>query len=454
MQNVNPYNHRRSFRGNYPHNWNGLLNNGIMKQVLTSAGVLALSAASLCALDPEMTRQASGSPFSVSGTVRGFYDDNINTAPDNSKAREDSFGFSVSPAVHVNLPFEQTFLSLGYVYTLSWYENRSPRNIDQTHEFNAKLRHQFSPRQRIGVDDSFVFTSEPTIRDRSYGINTDPTKGDTGRSRSSVYHNYGNIDYSLGLTPTLGLNLGYANHWYDYTSDGEYSRSALLDRIEHLIRADLNYDFTPKLVGVVGYSFGFTTFTGDELIVLGSDLKSDDRNSRSHYAYVGADYDITAKLRASARLGAQFTEYPDFDQSAANPYADVSISYKILSGTSIEAGVRHTRHATDVASIDIDNDRPTLDAVSTAIYAQLTHQITRQLSGSLLGQYQRSVFNEGKNDDRSEYLWLVGANLAYSFNRHWSCELGYNYDQLTSKVQESNRSYYRNRVYVGVTARY
>ncbi len=48
-----------------------------MKQALTSAGILALGAASLYALDPEMTRQQSGSPFSIAGTVRGFYDDNI-----------------------------------------------------------------------------------------------------------------------------------------------------------------------------------------------------------------------------------------------------------------------------------------------------------------------------------------------------------------------------------------
>jgi Putative beta-barrel porin 2 len=435
-----------------------------MKQVLTSAGVLALSAASLCALDPEMTRQASGSPFSISGTVRGFYDDNINTAPDNSDRREDSFGFSVTPAVHVNLPFEQTFLSLGYLYTLSWYEDRSPRNIDQAHEFNAKLRHQFTPRQSLAVDDTFNFSSEPTIRDRSYGIITDPVKGDTGRSRSSAYHNFGSIDYSLGFTPTLGISLGYNNHWYDYTSDGDFSRSAVLDRIEHLIRADLRYNFTPKFVGIVGYSFGFTTFTDDHLISgddpetpeveSGPTLKSDSRDSRSHYAYVGADYDITAKLTASARLGAQFSEYPDLDESSANPYADVSLSYKVLKGTTIDAGVRHARSATDVASVRAGESRPTLDTINTAIYAQLNHKFTRQLTGSLLGQYQRSTFNDGKNDDRSEYLWLFGANLAYAFDRHWSCEAGYNYDQLTSNVKEGGRSYDRNRVYVGVTARY
>lgn len=418
-----------------------------MKQVLTSAGVLALGAASLCALDPEMTRQASGSPFSLAGTVRGFYDDNINTAPDDTK--EDSFGFQVIPSVHLNLPMEQTFLSVGYVYTLSWYDDRDPHDTDQTHEFNAKFRHQFNPRHQVAVNDSFVYTSEPSVADKSSGIITTPL-----RTKGSVYHNYGDIDYSLGLTRSISLSLGYANHWYDYTSDGDYSRSALLDRFEHLIRADGRYQFNPKLVGIVGYSFGFTTFTDNDLISPDSTtVKSDDRDSRSHYVYGGVDYDITAKLRTSARLGAQFSDYPDLNQDSSNPYADVSVSYRLRASTTIEGGVRHSRNATDVAAVD-NKGRPTLDAETTAVYAQLTHQITRELSGSLIGQYQNSVFNDGINDDESEYLWLLGVNMNYAFNRHWSAEAGYNYDKLVSDVKSGNRSYDRNRVYVGVTARY
>src|SRR3954464_9262778 len=103
-----------------------------MKQVLTSAGLLAVGAVSLHALDPEMTRQQSGRPFSVAATVRGFYDDNINTSPDKIviagsptvHPREFSYGLEVSPSAHLNLPLEQTFISLGYVYSLKWYENR------------------------------------------------------------------------------------------------------------------------------------------------------------------------------------------------------------------------------------------------------------------------------------------------------------------------------------------
>ncbi|HTD68728.1 MAG TPA: hypothetical protein VK846_19580, partial [Candidatus Limnocylindria bacterium] len=81
-----------------------------MKHVLTSTGLLALGAVSLHALDPEMTRQQTGRPFSLSATVRGFYDDNINTSP---RDEQESFGLELSPSAHLNLPLEQTFISLG-----------------------------------------------------------------------------------------------------------------------------------------------------------------------------------------------------------------------------------------------------------------------------------------------------------------------------------------------------
>lgn len=442
-----------------------------MKHVLTSAGLLALGAASLHAYDPEMTRQQSGRPFTVAATVRGFYDDNVNTSPErvvvttpsgNTKVLhpQDSFGFEVSPSVHLNLPLEQTFISLGYVYSLLWYENRKPDEIDQSHEFNGKLRHEFSPRHRIGVDDSFVATSEPTVVDR-FGIVTDPTlRQQTVRSRSSVLHNVGSIEDNIGLTQVLGLSLGYVNSWYDYEADGAGSRSALLDRIEHTFRGDLRYQFTPKIVGLVGYNFGINNFTGDDFLFTAPQTtpngtvvnpKSKIRDSYTHRGYVGADYDITAKLRASARVGAEYTDYHETGESSVSPYADASLTYRYMSSGAVDVGIRHSRSATDISLVDAKG-QPTLDAETTALYAQVVHHITYDLTASLIGQYQVSSFNQGANDGNNEDLFLVGLNLEYRINRHWSTELGYNYDQLNSDIK--GREYDRNRVYIGVRAQY
>src|SRR4030095_13230941 len=101
-----------------------------MKHVFTSAGLLALGAVSLHAYDPEMTRQNTGHPWSISAAVRAFYDDNPTTSPD--KYANDTFGFEVTPSLHLTLPIEQTFVSLGYTYSLRWYEDRDAHDTDQS----------------------------------------------------------------------------------------------------------------------------------------------------------------------------------------------------------------------------------------------------------------------------------------------------------------------------------
>ena len=438
-------------------------NSSFMKHVLNSAGLLALGVISLHAYDPQLTRQQTGRPWSISATVRGFYDDNVFTAPENSFARQfgrtvvvhptESFGFEVSPAVRLNLPMEQTFISLGYIYSFRWYEERDPRNYDQSHEFNGKLRHQFSPRHDLGIDDSFVYTSEPTAVDRS-GIVTAPLK-----SEGNVLHNRGSIDHNMGLSPQFAVSLGYVNNWYDYeqenTPGGFGSRSALLDRLEHLFRVDARYQFSPTIVGLVGYNFGLNTYTADEVISPARPgrpaLKSDDRDSYLHRIYVGGDYDMTAKLRASLRVGGEFTDYHNSGESSVNPYADASVVYVYLPGSSVEVGIRHTRNATDIVAPD-GRGNPTLDAETTVLYGQVSHRITRSFTGSLLGQFQTSEFNDGANDSRSEDLFLVGLNFDYRFNPHLAAELGYNFDILSSDVP--GRGYDRNRVYIGLRASY
>jgi hypothetical protein len=455
-----------------------------MKHVFTSVGFLALGAVSLHAYDPELTRQTSGNAWSVSATVRGFYDDNINTAPDKAYVvnasgtglvkltPQDSFGIEVSPSIHINLPLEQTFVSLGYTYGLRWYEDRDPNSSDQSHIFDGKLRHQFSPVHEISVDDSFVVTSEPTVADKS-GIITTPTKT---RTDSDVTHNRGLVDDNIRLTQLVSLDLGYGNNWYDYEQQGTGSRSALLDRIEHLIRADVHYQFKPTLVGVAGYTFGYNDYNGHELISTGytdaagnfhsQPVKSNDRNAYSHYLYVGADVDWTPNLRTSIRLGGQYTDYYNAGENDSNPYVESSLSWVYAPGSSITFGTRHTRSATDVVQADTKGHL-TLDAESTAVYLQLTHRLTRNLTGSLIAQFQDSEFNGGANDGDSEQLYLLGASLEYRFNQHFTAELGYNYDKLNSDVKTTTpattstpqlttdaRSYDRNRVYIGLRATY
>jgi hypothetical protein len=157
------------------------------------------------------------------------------------------------------------------------------------------------------------------------------------------------VAYNIWLTEVLGLGFGYVNTLYDYDQKGPGSRSALLDRMEHIMRADAKWQVNPSLVALLGYQFGINDYTGDELLFAGSGpggLKSDERDTYSHYLYVGADHDFNAQLRGSLRVGVQYTDYHNASESETSPYLDAGLTYTYAPGSSVTAGVKHQRSAT------------------------------------------------------------------------------------------------------------
>jgi len=134
-----------------------------------------------------------------------------------------------------------------------------------------------------------------------------------------------------------------------------------------------------------------------------------------------------------------------------SPYADASLTYMYQAGSSIQAGVSHTRSRTDIATIQSGTD-VTSDQEVTSVYASVNHRITPSLMGSLLLRAQHGTFSGGTADGNTEDLFLSGINFAYTINPHLLAEAGYNFDYLTS--DQPGRDYHRNRVYVGIRATY
>ena len=424
-----------------------------MNKIITTAGFAALGVASLHAADVGST--TINKPWNISATLRGFYDDNYTTSP--KQFARDSFGFEVSPSAGLNIVRDQTTLGLSYVYGMRYYDDRISSKADHSHQANAKLSHAFSPRYKADLSDSFVIAQEPAVLDPT-AVVTVPlrTNGDNIR-------NYVTTSFSAGLTENLTAVLGYSNTYYDYEQEGfsfgQASRSALLDRFEHLISLNLRYQILRTTVGVAGYQFGIVDYTSPEAIgfVGGNPVRADIRDNTSHYFYLGVDQMIHANLNASARVGVQHTEYSNADRlpglqtSSTGPYADGNITWTYLRGSYAQIGLRHARNQTDVGFFN-GGVNPTLDAESTTVYGSLNHQITGKLVGSLLGQYQHSTFEGGLADGTVDQYYMAGANLTYEINKFLSAEAGYNYDHLTSEL--AFRGYNRNRVYIGIRASY
>jgi uncharacterized protein (PEP-CTERM system associated) len=133
------------------------------------------------------------------------------------------------------------------------------------------------------------------------------------------------------------------------------------------------------------------------------------------------------------------------------PYADASLIYTYASGSYVQLGVTQSRNATDTVQVD-NQGHITQDQESTVVYGSINHPLTPKLMGSLVGHYQYSVYHNGQFNSQSADFYNLGLNLSYAFNRHFSSDIGYNFDWYTTPVP--GQGYTRNRVYLGVTATY
>jgi hypothetical protein len=409
----------------------------------TVIGVLGMAGAhaqTIYGLAPSLTSQELSKTWSVQCALRGFYDDNYATAPDNSPAKRDSFGFAVEPSVSLNLPREQTYIGFTAGYSGRYFEDRSDNNMDHAFLFTGVLSHAFSPQYKVDLRDNFVVAQESDLVEGGTPLRSD---GDNIR-------NTANLSFTAGLTETVSLVFGYINTFIDYDQDGfTGSYSSSLDRLENAFSITGRMQVSAPTTLLAGYQYSMSDYTSDDLVAPGTPAEV--RDSRSHFLFGGVEHSFTPQLAGALRGGAQITEFPN--QSSGDntvPYVDGTLSWTYNPGSYLLAGIRHQRNATDVASTDVTGT--TTDVEATVFYASINHQLTAKLSGSLLGQYQMSEFQNGPDDGENEDFFTVGFNLAYRINQFLSAEAGYNFDLLDSDV--AGRDFERNRVYLGLRAIY
>jgi len=362
----------------------------------------------------------------------------------------------LSASFAVNLTLDPTLIGFSYSYDMRYYAARPRHEADHSHRVTLKINHAITERYKLEVSDSFNYAQEAELE----GIVSNPTG--TLRNEQSYAHNTGRLAFSAELTPILGLLAEYQNDYWDFEQRGDGSLSALLDRIEHLGSISARWQATPNTVGILTYSYGLIDHLSHESLDLRNAfapglfvVDPGTRDARSHFVSVGAEQTFTSQLTGKARVGAQFTDYPNAlpnqDNSVVSPYADASASWTYNPGSYLQLGVRHQRNQTDVG-FGTAGTTPVQDQESTGIYGVVNHRIAPNLTGSLLGQIQHSSFRGGGLDGRVDNLGAVGVNFAYQVNAFITAEAGYNYDRLDSDL--AGRSFTRNRIYFGLRATY
>jgi len=468
-----------------------------MNKVIASVSLLALGAAGLQTAQGQLTA-GSDKPWNLAGTLRGFYDNNIYTAPQGPD-KQDSWGWEIRPSASVLFTDGPTTFTGSYLYSFRDYLNRQGRKYDQAHDAELDLNHAFNERFRIEVQDSFVISQEPDV------ISGTSASAFPLRTDLSNLRNTGAITLNGQLTERLSFLFSYSATLYDYTQNAgnlpsdEYvafggvqvptspSLSAELDRIEHLITLEAHWKAFTQTTALLGYQFGAVDFTSSEslnpyvpgvgptgvpvtlptlppITVKFPSYSPSVRDDFSHYVYAGLQHAFRSDLTVSLKGGIQYVDYynasqvPGTPTSALSPFADASLNYTYMEGAVAVLGFRHAHNATD-QSVMYNGATPslTLDQESSTVYLSLVQKlsfISPRLTGTLSGQYQNATWNGGAGslNNVNEDIYAAGANLAYQFNHYLSSELGYNYDYLTAGQNIYGGGYQRNRVYAGITA--
>ena len=438
-----------------------------MKRIVASVSLVAVGATALQAdLLPGLTTE-TGKPWTVSATLRGFYDDNINTYPNGDPIptgyHRGSYGVEISPDAEFNFVMEQTTLSFGYIYSYKYYQNKllnSTGNGDSTQDAHAAFTHAFSERYSLSLKDSFVIGQEPDFLRAGNSFTT------FQRYTGNNLRNFGLMDFAAQMTPDFGLDLGYANTFLAYSDDtptvdsnGNFvpSTAGLLNELDNVAHLDGRYQLQPQTIGVLGAQFRWTDYTRNQPIggfyPNGQPVMSDDRNARSYYGYLGVDHNFLPDLTGSIRAGGRYTDYYNnpSGQNDASPYAMASLKYTYAPESYLVFGGSYDYSPSSVGPSVNSAGQINVSAQAGTVFASVVHRIMPKLFGSIQGQYQNSSYVGGTIDGQGANFYLVGLNLRYQFTPNFSAEAGYNYDNLQSNV---TGSYDRNRVYIGITGSY
>jgi len=455
-----------------------------MKKIVASVGLVAIGASGIQSASAQALTAADASkPWSVSATLRGFYDDNVSTVPNNVTLppglHRDSFGFEVSPSAALLWSVDQTTVTLGALYSFKHY-TRIPLNStghnDNTFTFNAGLTHAFNEQISARVSDSFVIGQEPDL------LRAGNTFSTFQRVSGNNIRNYGMLGLDAQLTPVFGLGFGYDNAFYDYKDRGpglsgvavQPSAAGALNRDENRAHIEGTFQVAPDTKALIGYQFTDINYNANELIggtlvdpntglgmidangnpVVFNPVFSRMRDSRQHTGYVGAEHSFSPEFKGALRVGGSYTEYYNAPgvKSSYTPYVAANLRYNYAPLSYVEGGFSYDRNATDVVGAGLPGTL-TLDAESAVVYLSVNHAITPQLFASLLAQFQNSNYHGGTYNNNDEQYYLLGINLEYRFNQYFSANVGYSYDRLESS-SALNRTFDRNRVYIGVTASY
>ena len=364
-------------------------------------------------------------PFHLSATLRGGFDDNVNTA---SAGSEQSSWFTNAGAeLAYTFGSARTQLSLSTGGAITYYYERQrtgTQNYDIDFHGAFKLTHLFTPRLVLNLNLRAAYLTEP---DFSFGI------GFNQRSGNYFYSaNTGTLTYLWAPRFSTATSYTVVAINYDDANIGTFE-----DQIQNTFGQEFRFLLWPTTTIVADYRFQMVSFTHTA------------RDSTTQFFLGGMDHNFSPRFSISLRGGGEFRSY-QADGDKSGPYFEGTLNYAIGKRTTVSWN----------NSYGIEDSAVRANAIRTTFRSglQASQQLWPKITATLSFNYEHDengavtflffghtfiispAFEENSFD--------LAFNLRYAITPHLGIDLGYNRTQIISGMQF--REYSRNRLYGGL----
>lgn len=239
-------------------------------------------------------------PFRWLATVSGGYDDNPNTT---SEAMGSAFT-QANVTLTKDLRTERTQLRMVLGGGVVYYFDRLGRDsTDYNGNLNLSLQHKISDRLALGAAINATYTSET-----QFGTDLGSVR------RGNYFSTSDTFAARYWWTARLASYTGYLFGKIDYEDE---IASLTLDRVDNTLSESFRYSWSQRTTLIAEYRF--------ERI----DYDTAPRDSNTHVALGGLEYQFTPRLNGSIVGGASFRK---FDQASGDrfidPNASATLNYK------------------------------------------------------------------------------------------------------------------------------
>ena len=403
------------------------------------------SEAQITSVEEVSTGNYSRFPFRVSVSVRGGYDDNVNTSKIN---KQDSTFTNGSAAITYDFGSPRTQLSLqtGGGVTYYWDHLRNIGINNNDYDFNVYLGlqvvHKLSPRLTWTSNDYLTYQTEPDFT-LAVGLN---------RRSGNFFYTQDKSTIAYLWTPrfSTATSSTFVAVRYDDSGVGFFE-----DRIESTVGNEFRFLLWPTTTLVAEGRVQFVSYShdGDQtgppiLLANGSTfVPRFRRDSMTYFALGGFDHAFSSRLSASVRGGAEFREYDNSleasDQSA--PYFEGTLNYAVGKNTSVSWT---NRYAIEEPDVQLNPSRTTF---RTGLRAK--HDFTARISGNVGAYYEHDDYDSVNSftvisPAFTEEAFDAAVSLRFAVTRYLGIEAGFNHTEVWSDI--FLREYSRNRYWGGV----